>query len=107
MTKIFDGVTPFIALLGRADAPTDALEDYCNWLKRALQQQGQPMEILRVPWAINGWLHALAWTWREAKKWRSRWILLQYTALGWSQRGFPIGAVITIWIARHRGAKCA
>ncbi len=99
--------TPIIALLGRADAPTDALEDYCNWLKRALEQQSQPMEILRVPWATNGWLGGLAWVWREAKDWRGRWILLQYTALGWSKRGFPIGAAITIWIARHRGAKCA
>jgi glycosyltransferase involved in cell wall biosynthesis len=96
-----------IALLGRADAPTDALEDYCNWLKRALAQQGQPMELLRVPWATRGWLSGLAWTWREARSWRGRWILLQYTALGWSRRGFPLGAAVTIWIARHRGAKCA
>lgn len=102
-----DGATPIIALLGRADAPTDALEDYCNWLMRALAQQGRPMEILRVPWTTNGWLGGLAWTWREAKRWRGHWILLQYTALGWSKRGFPIGAAIIIWIARHRGAKCA
>ena len=96
-----------IALLGRADAPTDALEDYCNWLKRAIEQQGQPMELLRVPWFTRGWISGLAWAWREARNWRGRWILLQYTALGWSRRGFPLGAVITIWIARHRGAKCA
>ena len=102
-----DGAILIIALLGREDAPTDALEDYCNWLKRALEQQGQPMEIVRVPWATNGWLHTFTWTWREAKNWRGRWVLLQYTALGWSQRGFPIGAAIIIWIARYRGAKCA
>lgn len=96
-----------IALLGRTDVPTDALEDYCNWLKRALAQQGQPMELLRVPWATRGWMSGLAWTWREARNWRGRWILLQYTALGWSRRGLPLGAAITIWIARHRGAKCA
>jgi glycosyltransferase involved in cell wall biosynthesis len=102
-----DAATPIIALLGRADTPTDALEDYCNWLKQALEQQRQPMEILRVPWATNGWLSGLTWLWREARNWRGRWIFLQYTALGWSKRGFPIGAAITIWIARHRGAKCA
>ena len=107
MIKNCDAATPIIALLGRADAPTDALEDYCNWLKRAIEQQGQSMEILRVPWSTNGWLHALAWTWRESQNWRGRWVLLQYTALGWSRRGFPIGAAIIIWIARHRGAKCA
>jgi glycosyltransferase involved in cell wall biosynthesis len=102
-----DGATPIIALLGRADTPTDALEDYCNWLKRALEQQGWPMEILRVPWATNSGLGGIAWTWREARNWRGRWILLQYTALGWSKRGFPLSAAVTIWIARHRGAKCA
>ena len=96
-----------IALLGRADAPTDALEDYCSWLKRALEQQGQPMEILRVPWATLGWIRGLSWTRREARNWQGKWVLLQYTALGWSQRGFPLGAAITIWIARKRGAKCA
>ncbi len=96
-----------IALLGRADTPTDALEDYSNWLKRSLEQQGQLMEILRVPWATNGWLNGVSWVWRESRNWRGRWVLLQYTALGWSKRGFPIGAAITIWIANHRGAKCA
>ena len=96
-----------IALLGRTDAPTDALEDFCNWLKRALAQQGQPMELLRVPWLSLGWISGLAWAWREARNWRGRWVLLQYTALGWSRRGFPLGAALTIWIARHRGAKCA
>jgi glycosyltransferase involved in cell wall biosynthesis len=96
-----------ISLLGRADTPTDALEDYCTWLKRALEQQGQPMEILRVPWATNGWLSSFKWVRRESRNWRGRWVLLQYTALGWSQRGFPIGAAVTIWIARRRGAKCA
>ena len=102
-----DAATPIIALLGHADAPTDALEDYCGWLKRALEQQGQPMEIMRVPWATNGRLSRTRWIWRESQNWRGRWILLQYTALGWSKRGFPLDAAITIWIARHRGAKCA
>ena len=107
MYKSLGDATPIVALLGRADTPTDALEDYCTWLKRALVQQGQPMEILRVPWATNGWLSGFALTSREAKNWRGRWILLQYTALGWSKRGFPSGAAITMWIAKHRGAKCA
>jgi glycosyltransferase involved in cell wall biosynthesis len=97
----------FIALLGQGDAPTDALEDYCTWLKRALERQGQPMEILRVPWAQRGWIRSLAWLWREAKSWRGQWVLLQYTALGWSRRGFPLGAVIVLRVAKFRGARCA
>jgi glycosyltransferase involved in cell wall biosynthesis len=97
----------FIALLGKGDAPTDALEDYCTWLKRALERQGQPMEILRVPWADRGWIRGITWVWREAQNWRGQWILLQYTALGWSRRGFPLGAVVTLRVAKFRGARCA
>jgi glycosyltransferase involved in cell wall biosynthesis len=96
-----------VSLLGRADTPTDALEDYCTWLKRALERQGQSMEIMRVPWATKGWLRGLGWVWREAKNWHGNWVLLQYTALGWSRRGFPVGAALVLWIARHRGANCA
>ncbi len=60
-----------------------------------------------MPWATLGWMRGIAWTRREARNWQGKWVLLQYTALGWSQRGFPLGAAITIWIARNRGAKCA
>lgn len=96
-----------VALLGRGDAPTDALEDYCHWLAEAMERAGQPVGIMRMPWAERGWIRGITWLWSEARNWRGRWVLLQYTALGWSQRGFPIGAAITIWIARHHGAKCA
>jgi glycosyltransferase involved in cell wall biosynthesis len=96
-----------IALIGRADSPTDALEDYCHWLKDSLNSLGQPMEILRVPWATDGWIGGLQWASREAKNWRGKWIVVQYTALGWSNRGFPVGVVLLMWIAQRRGAKCA
>lgn len=35
------------------------------------------------------------------------WILPQYTALGWSKRGFPVGALACAAILRLRGARCA
>jgi|SRR5882724_11355972 len=95
-----------IALLGRADSPTDALEDYCHWLKDALDHRAHPMEILSVPWATDGWIGGLKWVSRESKSWHGKWILLQYTALGWSHRGFPVGALLVIWIAHRHGARC-
>jgi len=94
-------------LLGRPDAPTDALEDYCNFLGRALERAGQPTEVQRVPWAERGWLAGLGWLWRESRAWRGRWVLVQYTALVWSRRGISLAVLAVLWILRFRGARIA
>lgn len=96
-----------ISLLGMRDSPVDAIEDYCTWVSRALERQGQPMQILHVPWVERGWFSALAWLWREASNWRGRWVILHYTALMWSRRGFPVGALAVFWVLRLRGARRA
>ena len=46
---------PCIALLGRKDEPTDAVEEYCRYLAAALQAHDIQLEIRRVPWEIDGW----------------------------------------------------
>jgi len=96
-----------IALLGRKDTPTDGVEDYCTFLGRALGQRGVTLKQFRVDWVNKGWIGALRQLRRESKAWRGNWILLQYTALGWSRRGFPLGAVATLWFLRRRGVRCA
>jgi glycosyltransferase involved in cell wall biosynthesis len=80
---------PVIALLGRKDEPTDALEEYCRYLGGALQAHEIQMEIRRVPWESRGWAEALRGLKLQAEAWRGRWVLVQYTALAWSSRGFP------------------
>jgi hypothetical protein len=84
----------WIVLLGRRDYPTDALEDYCTYLGQALFKHGINLQLVRVPWAEKGWFYALRWLWREARSWQGRWVLVQYTALAWSRRGFPIGLLL-------------
>ncbi len=96
-----------VALLGKPDSPTDALADYSFWLGQALEREGHPLKIERVPWAERGWLSALAWLWSEARNWRGQWVLLQYTALGWSRRGVPFGLLPVLRILRIRGARIA
>jgi len=78
-----------IALLGRRDEPTDAVEDYCRYLGQALVAHNIQLEIRRVPWNEHGWAAALEALRLQAETWRGTWILLQYTALAWSARGFP------------------
>lgn len=96
-----------IALLGKRDLPTDGVEDYCTFLGQALAKQGVRLEIVRVPWFERGWLRALFELWQKSESWSNSWILLQYTALAWSKRGFSFGAVGVMKILRARGVRTA
>lgn len=95
-----------MALLGRQDVPTDGIADYCLFLAGGLAPLGIELEQVRVPWAEIGWIGALRQLWRESAGWRGQWVLLQYTALSWSRRGFPLGAVAVLAVLRRRGVRC-
>jgi glycosyltransferase involved in cell wall biosynthesis len=97
----------WIALLGRRDTPTDGVEDYCTFLGRALEARGIELKQERVPWFENGWIGALLWLAREGAAWRGKWVLLQYTALTWSRRGFPFFALAVAAILRRAGVRVA
>ncbi len=80
-----------IALLGKRDAPTDAVEGYCRYLGGALKAHDLQLEIRRVPWDTRGWSEALKGLRLQAKSLPPyTWFLVQYTALAWSAHGFPI-----------------
>jgi glycosyltransferase involved in cell wall biosynthesis len=79
-----------IALLGRPDAPTDAVEEYCRYLGKALMREDFELIIERVMWPQDGWTRAARGLRRRAQGWRGAWVLVQYTALAWSARGFPL-----------------
>lgn len=97
----------WIALLGRRDTPVDGVEDYCTYLGKALPGRGVSLMIARVQWASWGWVSALLRLRRDCAGWRGKWVLLQYTALGWSRRGFPFGALLSVAILKRQGARCA
>ena len=96
---------PCIALLGRQDEPTDAVEEYCHYLAAALQTHAIQLEIHRVAWEKDGWPHALQALRLQATKWRDTWVLIQYTALAWSARGFPQKVLRVVKILKSRGAR--
>jgi glycosyltransferase involved in cell wall biosynthesis len=80
----------WVALLGREDEPTDALEDYCKLLAQSLHKRGYTLEISRIAWAEQGWRRALKDVTKRFAELRSGWVLVQYTPLAWSRRGFPL-----------------
>ncbi|MGH9864684.1 MAG: hypothetical protein ACRD4H_04645, partial [Candidatus Acidiferrales bacterium] len=94
-----------LALLGRQDLPTDGVRDYCQQLSEAFTRCGEHFDIAEMRWENEGWLKAIGQLWKESGEWRGRWILFQYTALMWSRRGFPIGALAVLWVLKLRGAK--
>jgi glycosyltransferase involved in cell wall biosynthesis len=96
---------PCIALLGRKDEPTDAVHEYCRYLAAALQVHDMQVEIHRVSWEVQGWPDALQALRLEASKWRDTWVLLQYTALAWSTRGFPQKVLRVLRILKSAGTR--
>ena len=97
---------PIVALVGRRDEPTDGVADYCAWLGGALEEFGYRLETVRLDWAEHGWDAALADLRGKAQAWRGRWVLLQYTTLAWSRRGFPVQAPRIASVLRKSGARC-
>jgi glycosyltransferase involved in cell wall biosynthesis len=96
-----------IALLGRRDEPTDAVEEYCRFLGNALLVHNYDLKIERVAWAERGWKLALRSLRRRARGWRRAWVLVQYTALAWSARGFPRRFLQVLWTLKNAGAHVA
>lgn len=97
----------WIALLGRRDTPVDGVEDYCRFLGDALGTRGIELKRARVPWLENGWMRGLYWLAQESTAWRGKWVVVQYTALSWSRRGFPFAALAVLAILRRSGACVA
>ena len=94
-----------IALLGKQDKPTDAVEEYCRYLADALMACEVQLEIHRMPWEIHGWSEAFQTLQLQATQWRDTWVLVQYTALAWSSRGFPQKVLRTMNILKSAGAR--
>lgn len=96
-----------VALLGRRDEPTDAVEEYCSFLGAALQEHGIHFQIDRVVWAEAGWRAALRDLASKVGERPSAWFLLQYTALAWSRRGFSWRVLGVVRLLKRSGARCA
>jgi len=94
-----------IALLGKRDEPTDAVEEYCRYLADALRGCEVQLEIRRVPWENHGWPESLKALQLQATQWRNTWVLVQYTALAWSSRGFPQKVLRAMKLLESAGAR--
>jgi glycosyltransferase involved in cell wall biosynthesis len=94
-----------IALLGRKDQPTDAVEEYCRYLSAALKSHDIQLDIRRVPWEVHGWPASLDALRLMATQWRQKWVLIQYTALAWSARGFPQNVLRVFDTLKKAGAR--
>ena len=95
-----------VLLLGRRDHPTDGVADYCDKLHEYGAARGISFESVHVCWAEKGWRAALAELREKASAWRDRWVLLQFTTLAWSRRGFPLRAPRVLDVLRQCGVRC-
>jgi glycosyltransferase involved in cell wall biosynthesis len=95
------------ALVGRRDEPTDGVRDYCDCLAAALERQGIRLTTVEMAWATRGWVGGFRQLRRQAREWKGRWVLVQYTPLAWSRRGFSFAALLAVVALRRSGARIA
>jgi len=67
---------------------------------------GFAFETYRVAWPERGWGPALRDLRAEASSWADSWVLLQFTNLAWSQRGFPLHAPEILATLRECETRC-
>jgi glycosyltransferase involved in cell wall biosynthesis len=96
-----------VAVLGQRKEAIDAVEEYCRYLGAALEKHAFSFEITRVEWATKGWRRALGELRRKVGNEGNTWVLLQYTALAWSRRGFSLRVPGIIRSLKKNGARCA
>ncbi len=81
------------------------MEEYCRHLSEALQAHDYELVAERVSWDKRGWAAALRALRRQARDWHGTWVLVQYTALAWSARGFPLRFLRVLKILKAVGAR--
>ena len=102
-----DGINNLILLLGRTDSPTDGVLDYCLCIKDKLVEKNIGCISYKVEWEDKGWLYSMYKVIKDSEKWENNWVIIQYTSLNWSRRGFPIGILLIYWILSIRKCKIA
>ena len=96
-----------MAILGRREAPTDGVQDYCCYLRDALANEGVNLTLAQVQWAEIGRAASRRELLEAIKGQQNTFFLLQYTALSWSRRGFALPAVGILKLLRKNGVRCA
>jgi glycosyltransferase involved in cell wall biosynthesis len=96
----------WVALMGRRDEPTDGVADYCAFLAKALSRSNVDLEPMHVSWDKDGWLPALRKLRRESKAWHGKIVLIQYTGMAWSRRGFPIRVMAVVRTLKRNRVRC-
>ena len=96
-----------IAILqGKRSAPACGVADHSVQLAEALNQRNDVI-LIDVDWSELGWLRAMFALHKQYRSNSRDWAVLQFTPLGWSDHGFPFGALVVAIVTRLSGVKLA
>jgi glycosyltransferase involved in cell wall biosynthesis len=96
-----------LAILGRRDEPTDGVEEYCHYLSEGLAAERITLELFRLRWTETGWAKSVRGLGERMAGAEYGWVVVQYTALGWSRKGFPARALRLLKLLKKKGVRCA
>ncbi len=97
--------TSHLALLGRFGSNACGIRDYLQLLGTALEEQNCKINIFEFNWQTQGWINSFFKLIKEIKKSDYKAVVIQYTALSWSQRGLPFSLFPIIFFLKLNKIK--
>ena len=91
---------------GRRSVPTCGVADHSVHLAEALRRRNDVI-LIDVHWSERGWPRAIVALNRQYRRNPQDWVVLQFTPLAWSDRGFAVGALFVAILTRLSGVKLA
>ena len=89
-----------ISLLGPPQTPTDGVLDHAHLLSEALVNHGHRASVIHHRWDREGWTKSLRAL--PGRLLGADHVIMHYTHLAWSRRGFPIRALLVATLIRRR-----
>ena len=96
-----------VFLHGRMDQPTDGIWNNSKSLGGELAARGIAVRYVRVTWEEEGWRRGIADLREQVGTWGQPWVVVPFTPLMWSHRGFPGHLWKLLRVLRADGAKIA
>ena len=93
-------------VLGKRSFPTCGVADHSMRLAEALSRRSN-VTLMHVHWSELGWLRAMIALHKQYRRNPQDWVVMQFTPLAWSDRGFAVGALFVAILTRLSGEKLA
>lgn len=94
-----------LSLVAQSGRCTDGVLDHASGLTKAMGDEGWRSELVVVDWRSEGFLRSLRKLRRRLRQTDADRVVVHYSHLAWSRRGFPFGFIALVAVLKSLGAE--